>query len=438
MSATNPRTNWPLKMASQRPARAFQKGLALLEVTLALIISAVLGVYATTKLVQTVDDATAQATGAYVNAGAVWMERYILINHDALANGTPVAGAADPLHPTFAEMMAMGRLPATYPANSPSNQQLRFDVFRTACPGAGCVITSTACLTTPFAIRGVAREDLTTVAVIAMQGNGGRSHVGAPATVRGAGFSIPNPIAGNPVGIICGQNVVDMAIYNQYVKIRDTRDPDLQGGMTLSGVLPTGFTLEVNGTANITNNLTVGGGITVGGPITLNAAGVAGGACAPDNQMVWGTVNGAPAVLKCQGGIWTPTGVILGNPGAACATEGLLAQTATGAGLVCRDGFYRPVVDLFGKQGVMTMALYNQGATVPSPSCDATMTARIIPLGVVSACTIGGVTNPVCANNTGSFQGAVGPGNVVSITGSDGSSAGPSAQLAVATTCAIP
>lgn len=407
-------------------AGRLQRGFALVELTIALLIAAVLGIYATARVVQTVDDATAQSTGVYVNSAGVWAERYVLQNYDALATGGPVPGVVNPLQPTFTELKALGRLPSTFPQFSPSQQQLRFDVARTACPGAGCVITATACLTTPLLIRGLAREDLATVAVIAMQGNGGRSQIGNGAVVRGAGFTMPNPVPGNPVGIICGQTVVDSALYNQFVKVRDTRDPDLQGGMTLSGALPNTFTLDVNGTANFA------GGITTGGAITLDANGAAGAACAPDNQMVWGVVNGSPTLLKCSGGVWTPTGVVIGTAGVACALEGLMAQTLTGSGLVCRDARFRPVVDLFGRQGVMSTALYAQGQTVPSPSCDPSMVPRVIPMGVVTACVIGGGT---CANNTGSFQGLLLPGNVVSIQGSDGSVAGASAQMAVATVC---
>lgn len=259
-----------------------------------------------------------------------------------------------------------------------------------------------------------------------MQGNGGRSQIGQGDRVRGAGFNIPNPVAGDPVGIICGQTVIDTSIYDKFVKVRDTRDPDLRGGMNLSGTLPSGYTLNVNGTANI------GGGLTVGGPITLNASGNAGAACTTDNQMVWGTFNGAATLLKCQGGVWNLTGVVFGVPGSACAQEGLIAQTAKGAGLVCRDGAYRPVIDLFGKQGVMSMALYQHGAIVPAPICDGSMVPRIVPMGVVTACVVGG---GACANNTVSFQGSILPGNVISILGSDGTVAGSSAQMSVATVC---
>lgn len=347
-------------------------------------------------------------------------------NCDALATGGAVTGVLDPLHPTYTELKAMGRLPSTFPLFSPSQQQLPFDLIKTACPGATCVITATACLTAPLQIRGLVLEDLATEVVIAKKGNGGRSQIGNGAVVRGAGFTMPNPVAGNPVGIVCCQTVIDSSLHSQFVKVRDTRDPDLKGGMTINGALPNTFTLDVNGTADFA------GGITTGGPITLNANGAAGAACSPDNEMVWGVVNGSPTLLKCSGGVWTPTGVVIGVAGAGCAQEGLIAQTVTGAGLVCRDGRFRPVVDLFGRQGVMSTALYAQGQVVPAPSCDPSMVPRVIPMGVVTACVIGGGT---CANNTGSFQGLLLPGNVVSIQGSDGSVAGVSAQMAVATVC---
>ena len=79
----------------------------------------------------------------------------------------------------------------------------------------------------------------------------------------------------------------------------------------------------------------------------------------------------------------------------------------------------------------MKMGVYSNGAVIPNPVCGVNMIPMLAPMGIVSACVVGGGT---CSNNTGSFQGAITAGNVVSITGSNGLSAG-TAQLAVASLC---
>lgn len=130
-------------------------------------------------------------------------------------------------------------------------------------------------------------------------------------------------------------------------------------------------------------------------------------------------------------GSWIPTAYPLATVGTPCPTEGQISQTASGSNLVCNGSIYRNVNDLFGKQGIFNIALYGNGDVVPSPVCGPSMIPTVVPLGVVSACIVGGGT---CANNTGAFRGSIGGGNVVSITGSDGSLAG-NARMTVGALC---
>lgn len=400
-------------------------GFALVELAIALVIVAVLGVFASSKIVQDVDDAAAQGTGTYVAASAVWANKYVLLNWLPLSTNAPVTGTVSPLQPTLAELAAIGRVPSNFPVRSPTNQTVRFDILQTNCPGANCILTATACLTSPLTVRGRARDDLATVAMINMKGDGGRSQQGNGAIVRGAAFNVVNPVPGQPAGIVCAQTVTDTALYDTFVKRFDIRDPDLKGGTTISGNLSNGYTLQVNGKANITNDLNVGGSVTIGG------TGAVGGACSPENSLVEGVIGGMAVLLKCQGGVYVPTGMSVASAGDVCSPEGRIAVTVTGASIACIAGTYRPIEGLLGRQGVMGMGIYSNGATVPIPVCGANLTPLLIPMGVVSACVVGGGT---CANNTGSFQGKLVGNNVVSITGSDGLSSG-TAQLSVASLC---
>lgn len=221
-------------------------------------------------------------------------------------------------------------------------------------------------------------------------------------------------------GIVCarfGWGTED----DDYLRLNDTRDPNFKGGETISGMIAgTPTTLQVNGDAVFTGN------------IAINTTAVPEEACSTDKAMVWGDIAGVPTLLKCQSGLWKVAGGTLAVVGAACSPEGRFALTITGGNLVCRNSIYRRVEDLFGQQGVMSMDMYAHGSVVPSPICGPSMVGVLIPMGVVSACVIGG---GACTNNTGSFAGSVGTGNVVSIVGADGTTPAGTARLAVAGVC---
>jgi len=187
--------------------------------------------------VQATDEAIAEATGVYVNVAAAGLQRYLLLNHDALASGTTtVSGVGVALQPTLAELKALGRISTTLPSFTPTQQQVRFDITRSNCPGTACTMAASVCTTMAYTVRGKFRDDLATVAMMAMSGAGGRSHIGAGSTVRGPSFSMDNP-AGNIEGVVCAQNVVDAALYDRFVQRYDTRDPNLQGSLTTAGTV---------------------------------------------------------------------------------------------------------------------------------------------------------------------------------------------------------
>jgi prepilin-type N-terminal cleavage/methylation domain-containing protein len=404
-----------------------QRGFALVELTVALVVVAILGIYASNRLVQDADDAVAQGAGTYVASAAVWANRYVLLNWEPLSSSGSVTGTVSPLQPTLAELSALGRVPSAFPVRSPSSQTIRFDILKTNCPGQNCILTATACLTSPLTVRGRVRDDLATIAMVNMKGDGGRSQTDQPTSVRGPSFNMANPVSGQPAGIVCAQTVTDTALYDTFVKRFDIRNPSLQGGASIAGNLPNGYTLDVTGKANVSSDLNVGGSVTIGG------IGAIGGACSPENSLVQGTVGGVAVILKCQSGVYVPTGMTVGTVGASCSPEGRIAMTSSGSSIVCRGGSYRPIEDLLGKQGLLNMAIYSNGAVIPTPTCGANMTPLLMPMGIITACVVGGGT---CSNNTGSFQGVIAAGNVVTITGSNGLSAG-TAQMAVASLCSI-
>lgn len=330
--------------------RRRQGGSALIELTIALIIAAALAIYATTRLQQDADDAVATATGVYLDALASGAQRHLLVNFQALSVGATVTGTVSSLQPTLPELVALGRLPPGFPAITPSQQSARIDIQRTNCPGANCTLTATACLTTAYQARGRFREDLATVAMMAMGGRGGRSHADNPSLVRGATLNLVNPL-GAVTGIVCGQSVVDTGLFDQFVRVRDTRDPALQGGLTLSGTTTTGDTLRVQGTATVAGDLmtvdpatgTACVQILSSGQLNVNCSGQLnaslGTFTGPGGQVAKVGATGSSFVVDATGrvratdGFWATVGSLFGDNTLGARAAGTVFTIQTGAGV---------------------------------------------------------------------------------------------------------
>ena len=66
-------------------------------------------------------------------------------------------------------------------------------------------------------------------------GAGAASQIGAETVLRSANFTVPNPVVGQPGGIIAIGTYLDDGIYANFVRVQDTRDPDLLGKLTVAG-----------------------------------------------------------------------------------------------------------------------------------------------------------------------------------------------------------
>lgn len=417
-----------------------QRGFTIVELIITTAIAAIVALAAAPAIVAQIEDAGMEGTAAYMAMVKTGMERYNLRNHDVLANGTAQAlvtpAVVNAYAPTIAELVRDKYISgSSLTSTTPQRQQILTQITTPNCPGVSCTIVGLAYTNAPLYKVGTTnvRYDLllTYLASPALSGSGLVTKLGMTgALLEGmSGISQSNPLGAVP-GILAVSTQMDEALFASFVRRFDTRDPDLQGGATISGLLPSGNTLQVNGNVNIAGNSTVTG-VLQAGSVAINNSGSLGSACSVNNALVQGVLAGMPVLLKCQSGFYVATGITVVAVGSACFTEAKIAQTVSGANLVCSGGLYRMVSDLFGKQGLMNVGVYSNGDIVPSHTCGATMTPLLLPLGVLSACVIGG---GVCANNTGAFRGSIEPGNIVSITGSDGTSAG-SAQMTVASLC---
>ena len=369
------------------------RGVALIELIIVITISAVLAVYANQELANRSQESIARGGGVYLSAVSQAAERLILTNFDNYANLNDVTGVANDLRPTIPELIALGRLRPGFPVGMPTRQQARIDIVRTGCPGPGCQVTALVCTMTPITLGGpVTRFDLATAMLEEQNGRGGQSRYADGANIRGPALNTPNPM-GNIEGIVCGSSFVDVGMYDVFVRMNDTRDPNLQGNLTvagdttLNGPAVVNNTLNVSGASTFENNVTVQGQVDIGPCIKLQggAQGRAGFGCANPSDVPAGYTggvrsadvvasgnilassnpagftgaNGSYALVTADNGAGeaevrtsgraaanrlTPQGLFASGEACASSDEGSIGRLSTGPGLVsCTLGFWRVI-----------------------------------------------------------------------------------------------
>lgn len=278
-----------------------QRGFSLLGLALTLALTSMIAIWASSQLVQRIEDAAARSTGVWLTQVRQAAADVLKQHFAALAKGEPPQGEAgvplfaDPYAPTVAELRASAHLPADFPERAAMGFAARINIAKSeACPGERCRIDALIYSAKPLLKAGKHAPDLIGIAAVidAAQGYGGAVWPEAPGRVRGAAFSFPNPwVAGAPalsagtVALWAGlgaQAETDrppaMPDLSAYVKIGDARDPNLSGA------------------------LTVASSIRAGAYISVGARAVARQPCRVATGTIASTHDGE--LLTCQAGLW--------------------------------------------------------------------------------------------------------------------------------------
>jgi len=262
----------------------FERGFALLELAFAAAAASLVAVWAASALANRVDDAAAQSTGRWLLGVRQAVDRMLVQDYDILAAGLPDsdAGYADRYAPTLAELKAHGHLPSSFPERPPLGGGAVIRVLRDACPGVQCRVHALVHTLAPVRKPGVGGVDPALIGgvVQAAGGYGGAVYGWDAGRVRGALFDLPNPLPGQaalPEGTVAAYAGLDAAGFERFVRMRDLRDPDLQG------------------------NLTVSGDVSAGGYLQVGALAQAGAACESPGQVARDAQGG---LLSCRAGQW--------------------------------------------------------------------------------------------------------------------------------------
>lgn len=264
----------------------------MLEVSLAIIISA-LAAAGTIRESMRADlmrsaDIEADALDMY----RIALQRYVDDAYSELQTGSPVTRnavtltPAQSLSPTVAQLIGMNYLNAGF-----SNTTLLVDggsyqnVIRrdpVGCVTIACNIEGLAWITVPFFERGTAFTNGPIIGqmLTRLGGFGGTSIEGSTANITGTGASWtqPNPVAGNPAGVVAARFGFSSAAFMNYIRINDLRDPDLFGPLTVAGDTRLKSNLQVDGTLKVDGATQLVGNAQLDGTLTTNGTSLLKGA----------------------------------------------------------------------------------------------------------------------------------------------------------------
>lgn len=277
--------------------------------------------------------------------------------------------------PTIAQLTAMGYLPPGWSATRSTLNGAAYSVslqrVPTGCAPSACGIEG------HIVVNGAITDSVTAGRVDGVVVGPILTRIGADSGVSlqpsssaitgfGNTWTMSNPVAGTPAGVVAVRIGTASAGFSQFVRIGDTRDPDLQGNLTAVGNLTIGGTSTLKGNVSIQNasfNMTAADGTTCvqilpSGTVNISCAGALNAKTGAFTDAAGNTTSITPGAISTTGDITTanleasgkvganrllPTGSY--TPGATCTDNNALAGNSIGSGLVlCSAGAWRAIV----------------------------------------------------------------------------------------------
>ncbi|RBP41091.1 hypothetical protein DFR37_103437 [Eoetvoesiella caeni] len=294
-----------------------QRGFAMLELTAALLITVLLAVWGASQLVNRINDGATQAAAVWMSsvrmAAHAYLDRNKTVLQEAVAK-TELAqlGYADWSRPSLAELKNAGLLSAGFPEYGLRGMQAVLRVMRSGpCPGSNCRLEALVYGSIPLsvAVPSGPHEQMLAQWLLAAQGQGGAVTEVRPNVVGGSAFEFPNPpLADNetlPVGTVAMAVTAEQLAASDYLRVRDSRDPQFQNSLTVSG--------DIHAQASI----------AVHDHLSIGAQALERSFCAKEGLIARAQFGG---LLVCQAQMWASAG---GRGGGGYSTN---SKTGCGAG----------------------------------------------------------------------------------------------------------
>jgi len=275
-----------------------QRGQALLEMLLVLAFSLLAAVWAVQQWQQHLQEQQVQSWAGWLLEVRLGVQRYVQAHSAQLQLGDGrLQGFQDPWKPALAELAAQGWLPRGMASVPGAWPHVQIQVLRE--PGCRTACRMDTVLSLEAGQEWVRRPEVLGQWLLATQGHGLVVHPDRPQRLRGfAGDWANPPQQGSPlwpVGTMAvlaagasgkEQSAIDMS---PYVRLRDERDPDLQAGLSVRGVVR------------------AQGGLQTKGALVLEGSAQSYSACAQESAIVMRAES--PGLLRCLNKVWRPLAV---------------------------------------------------------------------------------------------------------------------------------
>lgn len=295
--------------------RCVQRGFAMFELVLAIALAGIVGIWAASAWMRQVDDALAQATGAWMLAVHGAMNQMLRRQSDFISGMTgDLAGAAqyaDLYQPTIAELVSAGHLPRGFALKPPIPYQvsIRVSAAQGDCENMGCRIEALTVASPPPGALHQA-TDITRIGkiLLALQGEGGSVHPLRTDRITGPNLDMPNFHEGQrvslPMGSIVTKSFYDSSKFGHLVRREDRRDTQLDGQLSVKKAIVSESAIHAEG------GLRSAGRITAGEFLHLQGQATSQQPCQSDGLVAR---NAESELLTCHDGRWRSPGTRFGG-----------------------------------------------------------------------------------------------------------------------------
>lgn len=235
-----------------------QQGSMLIELAVALVIATLLAAWGAHTLVNRYRDAQAQAA-------AVWMESlhkavvaYVRRHGPDIQTAVDVQalvlpGFADWQAPSLGELAEAGLLSSAIPHSTPLTGSAQIAVWRSGdCPGNVCAVEALINAERALLDADGSETDQAMVAqwLLAAQGKGAAVQPARPDRIQGGALDLDNRLPGGrvlPVGTVGMAVTAEHLALWSYLRVRDPRNPEFQGQMSVEGNIAGGADARFSG-----------------------------------------------------------------------------------------------------------------------------------------------------------------------------------------------
>lgn len=282
----------------RRSVQSSQRGYALVELALILLIASLLATWGVHTLVNRINDAQARSAAAWMEAMHKAVLAYVQrfgpeIQEAEHSAALAIHGFADWRAPAFDELRQAGLLTQGMPQAAPLTGPARVSVWRRGeCPGDECVVEALVHGEWPIRDGKLGEPDEAKVAqwLLASQGEGAAVHPREPDRIRGAAYSFSSTLPDGtvlPVGTVARAVTAEHQALWSFLRVKDRRNPDFQGQLSVVGSLQTGADA------------------VVAGQVVIGAQFHDGMECEPEKAVAHNVLGG---LLVCQLGRWRSSG----------------------------------------------------------------------------------------------------------------------------------